>query len=147
MYGRKTQLGIGGTLKRSVIANVISKDTRWGTLAVVGLLLVPTLAVAKTVDSGRSSGDYAIAQASGSVDNPRKIKVFVTTSPRQKADGAWTVVCSNGSGAGSKSGNISGRGKFSRKLKLPMKRPDNCTVAANAQLSEGGRVRVTIKSY
>lgn len=116
-----------------------------------GLPLAASLALtgtadAKTVGSESARGDYATAIASGTAHHPRKLTVRITNRPRQRVTGNYTVVCSKGMGAGSKSGSFSGRGSFTRRLKMPMRRPDTCTVSALGSLDHGGRIRVTLKS-
>jgi len=54
----------------------------------------------------RAQGDFAICSASGNVRHPHSIFVHVIARPGQNVSGAWTVVCSKGSGAGSKSGKF-----------------------------------------
>lgn len=93
-----------------------------------------------------ASGDYAIAVASGNVDDPAAIYVRVKSRPSQSLSGAWTVVCSKGTGAGSKSGEIHGTAPLTRTLRLPMGNPDSCTASANAQLSDGGFVKVQLSA-
>jgi hypothetical protein len=53
-------------------------------------------------------------------------------------------VCAKGFGAGSKSGSFRGRGSRKKKLRLPMKRPDSCSVGASAQLSRGGKITIKL---
>jgi hypothetical protein len=94
---------------------------------------------------GVASGEFAIAQASGKTKNPSKIWVKVTSSPSQSVQGAYSVVCSRGFGAGSKNGSIGGGTPLLRRLPLPTRNPDSCIVAANAQLqNSGGTVRVNL---
>ena len=92
------------------------------------------------------SGDYAVAVAAGNVDDPAAIYVTVKSRPTQLVSGAWTVVCSKGFGAGSKSGKIHGTTSLTRALKLPMGNPDSCTASADAQLSDGGVVKVLLSA-
>jgi len=93
-----------------------------------------------------ASGDYAIATAAGNVDDPVRIYVRVKSRPSQSVSGAWTVVCSRGFGSGSKSGEIHGTTPLTRTLKLPMGNPDSCTASANAQLGDGGFVKVQLSA-
>ena|SRR5215218_491749 len=93
-----------------------------------------------------ASGDYAVAVAAGSTDGPKAIYVRVTSQPAQSVSGAWTVVCSKGSGAGSKSGEIHGDTPLTRPLRLPTANPDSCTASASAQLSNGGFVKVQVSA-
>ncbi len=107
-------------------------------------LEAPASADVKRIDRATARGDYAITTASGSVDNPTAIWVKIKARPNQKAGGNWNMVCSKGSGAGSKSGNYSGVTPFVRKLKMPYSRPDSCTVAALGSLSKGGKIIVIL---
>lgn len=116
--------------------------------AVLGLLAVPADAGSKygqRIDTAKASGDYAIAQASGTARRPRAIYVVVRSAPGyQKISGAWSMICSKGFGAGSKSGRVRGTTPHAQRLRMPSSRPDDCSVAANAQLEEGGKVKVSI---
>jgi hypothetical protein len=120
------------------------------TLALVSATLV--LAVDGTASSqalrvvGKSSswGDYPITFAGAFVKRPAALYVRVLASPSQNVDGNWTLVCSKGYGAGSKTGRFSGRSPILRQMRFPMAHPDYCTVAASGSLSKGGRVTVEI---
>ena len=91
-----------------------------------------------------ANGEYAIAVAAGNVDRPHAIYLRVQSRPHQRASGAWTMTCSKGFGAGSKSGQLRGVTPFVRKLRMPYKRPSSCTASASAQLSSGGFVKVQL---
>jgi hypothetical protein len=65
--------------------------------------------------------------------------VHVWAKPKQKVSGAWDVVCSQGTGAGSESGSINGTTTLSKKLRMNYAHPDSCVAPAGAQLSGGGR--------
>jgi hypothetical protein len=99
---------------------------------------------AHQIGSKSGSGDYAIALASGTANHPHHLYVKITTRPAQRATGSWTMVCSKGLSAGSKSGDISGSGTFRRTLRMPNRRPDDCTVSASGQLSSGGKILVSL---
>ena len=96
------------------------------------------------VASCRARGDFAICVAGGNVNRPLALYVYVSATPGQHVSGAWTVVCSKGLGAGSKSGSFSGRTTLRRYIRMPYRRPDSCTVSADAQLSHSGRLHVWI---
>jgi len=91
-----------------------------------------------------ASGDYAVAIASGTVTRPDAIYVKVIAQPRQTVSVAWALVCSRHYGAGSKNGSYHTASRAKRKLRLPMRHPDDCTVSATAQLETSGRIRVQI---
>jgi hypothetical protein len=88
--------------------------------------------------SCRAQGDFAVCTASGNEWHPKSIHVHVSAVPGQKVDVAWDVVCSKGSGAGSKSGNFTARTSVNRKIAHPYTQPGSCSVAATGQLDNGG---------
>jgi invasion protein IalB len=87
-------------------------------------------------------GDFATCVTSGNVNNPVRISVHVVTSPDQRVSGSWSMVCSKGSGAGSKSGTFGGATPLHHALTMPYARPNSCSVAADAQLSGSGSITV-----
>ena len=113
-------------------------------VASAGFLLGPTAANARVIETERAAGDFAAATVVGTVSNPGTIRVRVKTSPRQRVDVQWSMTCVRGSGAGSKSGSFKGRATITRKLRKPMGNPDDCSVAATAQLADSGRLTVQI---
>ena len=111
-------------------------------------LIAATAATARAdtvvIDRARARGNYAVAQASGSINHPKRIWVKVKSRPRQRADGAWSMTCTRGSGAGSRDGRHSGTTPYRQRLRMPYPQPDSCSVAANAQLSGSGRIIVIL---
>jgi hypothetical protein len=108
---------------------------------------IPASASARIYGAGGCSarGDYATCVASGTAYRPKGIEVRTYATPNQKVDVDWTMICAQGSGAGSSSGDFSGRTTLVRRLHQPYRQPANCTIAAEAQLDNGGRyVRVQI---
>jgi hypothetical protein len=77
-----------------------------GLLALGGVAAATVSASAGTIGSCSASGDYATCVASGTANNPITITVTVTSSPDQSVYVAWDAVCSQGTGAGSKSGSF-----------------------------------------
>jgi hypothetical protein len=98
----------------------------------------------RTIGKASASGDYAIALASGQAKRPAAIYARITSRPPQSVSGHWTMVCGKGFGAGSKSGSFKGRSPVQRRLRMPMSRPDNCTVSASGSLDRSGRIVVTL---
>jgi hypothetical protein len=94
------------------------------------------------IGSCRSSGDFAICTASGSVNNPLYIRAHVDASPNQQISGSWDMTCSKGTGAGGSHGTISGTTPRAKRLRMPFANPDSCVVAADAQLSGNGSIHV-----
>jgi hypothetical protein len=91
-----------------------------------------------------ASGDFAIAFASGRAAKPTAVYMRVLARPNQTVNANWTLVCSKGLGAGSKSGRFSARTPATRRLRMPMSRPNSCIVSGGAQLRLSGRVTVVL---
>jgi hypothetical protein len=102
---------------------------------------------ARRIGSATARGDYATATASGSIKRPSVIRVIVNSRPHQRAFVAWSMTCSKGSGAGSKDGDFRARTRIKRRLRMPYRRPGDCSVAASAQLDEGGFLKVTLVGH
>lgn len=115
-----------------------------GLLALVGAGAAVAGKYGKRIGASRSSGDYAVTVASGNANHPHAIYVVVGSAPHQHVTGSWANVCSRGFGAGSKSGDFSGRTPLVRKLRFPMRRPSSCTASASAQLADSGRIKVAL---
>ena len=111
------------------------------------------------VASALAAGDYATAVASGTVTQPESFSVVLYTSKSQPVDVAWSMVCSRGTSAGSKSGQATLQtfktgetgptghpGAWSiRTIKsFPMANSDSCVVSADAQLSTSGSLRLEL---
>lgn len=108
-----------------------------------------SVALYRVVRVGHCSarGDFATCVASGSVNKPMVIYASVYASPNQHVSGAWSMTCSKGTGAGSKSGTMSGTTPLRHRLRMPYAHPDSCSVAADAQLSNRGTINVTITAH
>lgn len=109
-------------------------------------LATPAVALAAhTIGTGKASGDFAIATASGSIDSPGTIKVTITAEPNQKVDANWNMVCSEpGGGAGSKDGKFTAKTPVTRTLKKPASKVTDCTISALGQMSKGGKITVKL---
>jgi hypothetical protein len=105
------------------------------------------VAQATVIDSEAARGDHAHASAAGLAFDPSGIWVRVRATPRQRVTGTWMMQCSAGFAAGASSGHFSGRTTLQRELRLPQRvqDPPFCTVLADAQLADGGRIRVTLR--
>lgn len=75
---------------------------------------------------------------------PRICKAGVWTFARQGITGNWSVVCSRGTSAASKSGSFKGRTTLHVYLKFPFAHPDSCTEAVIAELNGSGRIHVWV---
>jgi hypothetical protein len=118
-----------------------------GLIALAGVAASAGGASAKTVSSCTAQGQYAICDATASINHPASISLTITASPNQSVSGAWDDTCSQGSGAGGDSGSFSGITPLTLTVKHPYAHPDNCIVSADAQLSAAGKgVHVVISS-
>ena len=113
---------------------------------VLALLItaVPALARTHTIGRASASGGFAAAAASGSATRPRAMYVRVSTRPRQRVRVNWTMVCHKGFWTRSRSGAFTARGRATRKLRMPARRPASCTLSATGQLARGGRLIVSL---
>lgn len=93
------------------------------------------------------SGDYATLVVSGSVRKPAFVEALVFVSPDQRVDVNWTMVCSKAFGAASKSGSFATYDAMDASLKMPFKRPDECTVSAAASLLGSGRLTLQLLAW
>jgi hypothetical protein len=123
--------------------------TKWIALTLVLTFFVTLTATEATADirrigQCRSSGDFAICVASGSVDDPARLWVKVIARPSQRVNGSWSVVCSRGTGAGSRSGDYAGVTPLKKPVRMNFADPDQCSLSSAAQLSDGGFVRVVL---
>ncbi|MGP7997857.1 MAG: hypothetical protein ACLPKI_11105 [Streptosporangiaceae bacterium] len=98
----------------------------------------------RQVGSCTAQGDYATCDASGTVNRPRELIVHGRSTPGQQVSVYWSMTCAKGMGAGSKSGQFTATTPLHRVMKMPYRHPDWCSVAAGAQLSDGGHLRVWI---
>ena len=103
--------------------------------------------IVRHLGSCRAQGDFATCVVTGSVNDPHSIHVYVSARPGQQVmSGNWDVVCAKGTGAGSKSGSFKGwasdRRPLVRTVHMPYRRPDSCTVSADAQLSHSGHLHI-----
>ena len=91
-----------------------------------------------------AGGAGAVASASGSASHPDQIVVSIVATPSQRIVGGWSIACSNGFQAGSKSGQIAAATPLIRTFTFGTTRPDRCTAHATAQLSRDGQLTVQI---
>lgn len=99
----------------------------------------------RVVAKKTASGDYAVALTSATVKRPSRIRVRVTSSPRQRASVNWTILCSRGLSASTKSGAANVSTPATRTIRHPMlKSADDCIVSATAQLDGSGRLTVAL---
>ena len=104
-----------------------------------------------TLDTARSEGRLAIAQARGRIKNPSGISVRVSAAPKQEVTVDYQLSCYRAVGKTSQTRIANKRFRTTppstRSLTLPMSGADECTVTVGAQLTTGGsngRVKVAV---
>lgn len=114
----------------------------------VAVVSTPALAASNarsyTAGSCYAQGDYATCDASGTATRPATIRVHVSASPSQSVSVNWTMTCSQGMGAGGRSGQFNAQTTVNRVISHPYAHPDSCVVAAGSQLSSSGNLHVWI---
>jgi hypothetical protein len=115
-------------------------------VSVALLLITPGISGARTPGSKfaqeTASGEYAVTVAAGEVEHPLAIYARIKSRPHQKVSGAWSVVCTRGFGAGTKSGHFSGYTNLTVKLRMSYANPSSCIASVDAQLADGGFLKV-----
>ena len=102
-----------------------------------------------TIGTCSARGNYATCVAGGTAHYPRTrtLTVTVTSSPRQTVSVYWDTVCSQGFGAGSRSGRFNARTPVTRTIPHPYRQPHQCIVSAAAQLqARGNSIHVSLKA-
>ncbi len=97
-----------------------------------------------TIDTGRATGTFAVAQANGAIDNPGRLAIRISAAPKRKTTIIWNMTCNQGSTARASRGRYTVTPLNTRNLELPLQKADICAFAANAQLSGRGRIKVTL---
>jgi hypothetical protein len=89
-----------------------------------------------------AQGQYATCVASGNASRPKGIAIYVDTGVHQWVKVYWTVVCTKGTGAGSRSGHFSVHTPATTYISHPYRYPDGCSVASDAQISKGNYLHI-----
>ena len=118
-----------------------------GLLALGGVAASAIAANAGTIGSCSAQGDFATCSASGTANKPLTITITVTSSPDESVTVYWDAVCSQGTGAGSSSGNFTASTPVTRTISHPYHQPDSCDVAATGGLNgTGSWIKISISS-
>jgi hypothetical protein len=104
----------------------------------------------QAIGNGSASGARPVARAAGIVANPKKMAFAIATSPPQKVNVFWTVLCNDNVGdrERSTSGSLTARAPLLRYPRLPKQFPNGpCTLYVTATLSSSGTALVRIYAY
>jgi len=122
-------------------------------LAVIGLLAFGAVAAtaiaasAGTIGSCSAQGDFADCDASGTANHPLTITITVTSSPDESVSVFWDTVCSQGTGAGTSSGNFTAKTPVTKVISHPYHQPDSCDVGVAGGLNgTGNSIKISIAS-
>jgi hypothetical protein len=128
------------------LSRLAAAATMTGLLTAAAIAASTAAASASTTfGSCSAQGDFATCDASGTATDPVTLTVTVTSSPDQSVFVSWDDTCSQGEGAGGKSGSFTATTPVSRTISHPYDQPDSCVVAAGAQLqADGNSVHVTL---
>jgi hypothetical protein len=111
----------------------------------------PVVNSAGTLDTARSVGRLAIAQARGRIKKPIGVNVRVSAAPKQTVTVDWNLSCYKAVGKVSTTRIDHGRYRTkppaTKALPLPLQGADECTATVGAQLTRNlgsGRVKVAV---
>ena len=96
------------------------------------------------VTTATASGSGGVATVTAGASHPRVLTVSVLATPSQRVSLTWSVHCSNGFDAGSKSGKNTAVAPLIRTFTFSTSSPAMCTAHASGQLSHDGRLTVKI---
>lgn len=128
--------------------NIFQKIAVTAAIPVAGVIIAVTGATAAQASTWHGAGtctaqgQYATCVASGNAYHPRGIAVWVDSGVHQWIKVYWTVVCSKGTSAGSRSGHFSVYTPGTTYISHPYRYPDQCTVASSAQISKGNYLKI-----
>lgn len=107
-------------------------------LALVALLATPAgAAKVKTIGTGTASGGSADVSVDGEIKRPQSIWVAVTGTPGVLLDGSVGLYCSRRNGSSSNSTDFEPMmPPFELTAPLPVRRPEDCSVYANAYVDD-----------
>lgn len=138
----------GPPIHRVGALNIFRKIAVRAAIPVAGVLVAITGATAAQASTWHGAGtctaqgQYATCVASGNAYRPSGIAIYVDTGVHQSITVYWTVVCTKGTGAGSRSGHFTFYTPRTHYISHPYYHPAGCTVAADAQISKGNYLRI-----
>lgn len=99
------------------------------------------------LDEARRVGRLAVAQARGTIIEPRRVRIRVSAAPKQTVTVNYQLGCFRDRRARVGRGSYRTRPPNTREVPLPMSSPKSCIVTAGAQLTRTvgeGRVKVAV---
>jgi hypothetical protein len=108
------------------------------------VVAIPATAEGRVIGTAKAQGPQASALVSAAAQNPSRLYVRVTSSPRGRVSVTWHAICWRGSNSASNDGSFSGRTTVKRKIRMPKRNPDRCSLSSTAKLSGSGRIKVQL---
>jgi hypothetical protein len=99
------------------------------------------------VDTARRVGRLAVAQARGTIVEPRRVRIRVSAAPKQTVTVTYQLGCYRNRRARVGKGSYRTRPPDTRGVRLPMSGAETCIVTAGAQLTKikgEGRIKVSV---
>lgn len=99
------------------------------------------------VDEARREGRLAVAQARGTIVEPRRVRIRVSSAPKQVVWVTWQLGCFKDRKARVGRGRYRAQTPDTRPIELPVQGAESCIVTASAQLTRlntEGRIKVGV---
>lgn len=99
------------------------------------------------VDEARREGRLAVAQARGTIVEPSRVRVRVSSAPKQVVWVTWQLGCFKNRKAQIGRGRYRAQTPNTRPIELPVQGAESCIVTASAQLTRlntEGRIKVGV---
>jgi hypothetical protein len=97
-----------------------------------------------TIDEARREGDFAVAQARGTIRSPSAVTVRVSAAPKQRVSVNWQLSCFKSRKVQIGKGQYLAKAPEERHIPLPMSGAETCIFTAGAQLRRHGSGRVKV---
>lgn len=99
------------------------------------------------VDEARREGRLAVAQARGTIIEPSRVRIRVSSAPKQVVWVTWQLGCYKDGKATLGRGRYEAQTPNTRPIELPVRGAESCIVTASAQLTRlntEGRIKVGV---
>jgi len=110
------------------------------TLAIALATAAPTQAAIRVIDRAVDRGDVPVVSAAGEAAQPNRLWVKVKAHRNKGVHVDWTVTCKSGTDQGSKDGKFNATAPVRRRVSVPLRQPDSCTLVATAKLLGSGKL-------
>jgi hypothetical protein len=98
----------------------------------------------RVIGTAAASGDYAVADVSGTAQHPMRLAITVQASPNQGVAGEFRIKCTRGKRSRARRVSVSSETPASLPVALTVSHPATCALSAKIQLYGSGRINVTL---